>query len=898
MIQYTMKRIALLFWLLLGAALATAHGDESHETDKDILIKISSCTSFLARADRIECYATLCKPSYQCSELLLKAATEEGGPSMGMKVLEELIESPSFTIKSDGHELAHQVGRRTAKHFGINGESFLRCPSTFNYGCQHGFFEHALGQTSSAVDAATSICENIPSTLPPKDKFYCYHGVGHGVIMAEAYHLDRALSICDTLPSASAAEGCWQGVFMENVNGEMERIVSDEVFDDDDPLAPCNKVDEKYQWQCYINHAGYLVRFYNNSLKDAIHACLKASADVIPSCMQSLGLMVTNPGWQSVLAEPKKKGSFIETAIILCNDFPEQYQQDCQYAAIDNLLNFDGLAIERADQFCSHLKNDEKSACYQRIGLNLNNLVTSQDQKRKICKDVTKQFQQDCLTKTNRSTLQPGNSNKLTFTFQKIISLFSPIKKFTNFIILSLRKPDTKKDTKKIMTEEFDSPLIFSDDTLMEDTIKNFALTSVTQSLSRTGHKLGTDCHNRAHELGRMAYKLLGGDKALKECGVECHSGCRHGATEAFFAEKGTANLEENLNLLCNNESNGFFSHQCFHGVGHGLTAWADYDLPLALESCDLLTTIAAQSSCYTGVFMENIVGGFATGEEKISGHFTSYLSEDPQFPCNKVDDKYKNACYFLQTSRMIELFHYNFSKVAIECAKAPFPFQRPCFESMGRDVSGVNMRDPKKSIAVCNAIQDKKHSNQCLMGALQDQFWDISQSNGAIQFCEELVKTDFEQTCYEMIIQRATDVLLTPEMNKIFCNKIKPKYKENCNKAKPSKILEAKSLISAKKVEIQTQVRGDVIIYYANRRYTPNYITLPVGYTVTWVNNVEEDFWPASNIHPTHRIYYEFDPKRPINSGKNWSFTFTKKGIWRFHDHLYPRATGVVIVT
>ena len=61
--------------------------------------------------------------------------------------------------------------------------------------------------------------------------------------------------------------------------------------------------------------------------------------------------------------------------------------------------------------------------------------------------------------------------------------------------------------------------------------------------------------------------------------------------------------------------------------------------------------------------------------------------------------------------------------------------------------------------------------------------------------------------------------------------------------------------------------------------------------------DNPNESFWPASNIHPTHMIYPEFDAKRPVASGKDWSFTFTKKGTWRYHDHLNPEATGTVVV-
>ena len=122
----------------------------------------------------------------------------------------------------------------------------------------------------------------------------------------------------------------------------------------------------------------------------------------------------------------------------------------------------------------------------------------------------------------------------------------------------------------------------------MDEAIQNYTLRSLTQSLSRLGGKKGIDCHNRAHELGRRAYKLSGG-LSFKQCGIECHSGCRHGATEAFFSDKGSENLVENIKFLCEGETTAFGMHQCLHGVGHGLMAWFDYGLPEALEACDLL---------------------------------------------------------------------------------------------------------------------------------------------------------------------------------------------------------------------------------------------------------------------------------------------------------------------
>lgn len=85
--------------------------------------------------------------------------------------------------------------------------------------------------------------------------------------------------------------------------------------------------------------------------------------------------------------------------------------------------------------------------------------------------------------------------------------------------------------------------------------------------------------------------------------------------------------------------------------------------------------------------------------------------------------------------------------------------------------------------------------------------------------------------------------------------------------------------------------------VSYTNSGYTPGVITVKAGDTVKFVNNSSSNMWPASNNHPTHTIYPEFDAKTAIPLGGQWSFTFSKLGTWGYHDHLMPGRTGTVIV-
>jgi len=88
------------------------------------------------------------------------------------------------------------------------------------------------------------------------------------------------------------------------------------------------------------------------------------------------------------------------------------------------------------------------------------------------------------------------------------------------------------------------------------------------------------------------------------------------------------------------------------------------------------------------------------------------------------------------------------------------------------------------------------------------------------------------------------------------------------------------------------------VVITRTDAGYEPKEVTVKKGDIVTWKNATSEFHWPASDLHPTHGVYPEFDPLRPIASGEEWSFRFDQAGEWKYHDHIRANKTGVVTVT
>ena len=123
--------------------------------------------------------------------------------------------------------------------------------------------------------------------------------------------------------------------------------------------------------------------------------------------------------------------------------------------------------------------------------------------------------------------------------------------------------------------------------------------------------------------------------------GHQCHCGGYYGDTEAFFRDQGTSCLVENGALICSNELNALFRHQCVHGIGQELVAWTSYEMNETLEICKELSEVVGRRSWYSGIFMENVAGGLSGS----MGHFPEQVSNDPHLPCDTIDTEYVNTC-------------------------------------------------------------------------------------------------------------------------------------------------------------------------------------------------------------------------------------------------------------
>jgi hypothetical protein len=250
------------------------------------------------------------------------------------------------------------------------------------------------------------------------------------------------------------------------------------------------------------------------------------------------------------------------------------------------------------------------------------------------------------------------------------------------------------------------------------------------------------ECHQLTHVVGRTAFeKTKSLDKAYQTGDNFCWSGFYHGAIEQAIAQLGTDKIKQNTATICKSFADkqmySFNHFNCVHGLGHGLMAVAGYNLFDGLKNCDNTTTQWEKESCYGGVFMENVMVA-ARGDGT-----TAYLDPArPLYPCTDVNSSYKQQCYLMQTSYILQHNGYDFADAFKWCAQADSGFVETCYQSAGRDASGSTNSDVARTVANCRRALEIDPNNDaairnCMLGAERDFVSYYHDDQKAKQLCE-----------------------------------------------------------------------------------------------------------------------------------------------------------------
>ncbi|KND49862.1 MAG: hypothetical protein AB198_00440 [Parcubacteria bacterium C7867-003] len=257
-----------------------------------------------------------------------------------------------------------------------------------------------------------------------------------------------------------------------------------------------------------------------------------------------------------------------------------------------------------------------------------------------------------------------------------------------------------------------------------------------------------SQCHPLTHVIGRATAKLYPKvSDAYKYGDPLCWSGFYHGVMEEIVGEIGIDKIKNDMDGICDGipgkERYSFDYYNCVHGLGHGLMAITENELFESLNYCDYLTGGWEKTSCYGGVFMENVI-------VDNKNHFTKYLKpKEPLYPCSAVGQNYKNVCYLMQTSYMLKVTNNDFKKVFDLCRTADAGHELACFQSLGRDASGQSLSNADATWAKCSLGEGYEEQSNCIVGAVKD-FISFYHSDREVNVLCAIVSSDLQKICLE----------------------------------------------------------------------------------------------------------------------------------------------------
>lgn len=343
---------------------------------------------------------------------------------------------------------------------------------------------------------------------------------------------------------------------------------------------------------------------------------------------------------------------------------------------------------------------------------------------------------------------------------------------------------------------------------------------AVLERLGEIDPRVKREGHLYAHSIGLAALpspERVGA--TFSQCTEIFQSGCYHGVIQSYFARltgAGDASAvgAEAVNALCadyrGRADQRWLFFQCAHGMGHGLTMFHGYHLPMALEGCDLLRDPWERESCYGGVFMENVVqatsphhgvgrpaaGGAAPAADEHAHHhdmgtgaaavaaFKPLDRDDPLYPCNAVDVRYQGACYQMQTSAILFFNSGNFVATARACDGAPEAFRGACYQSLGRDASAYTQQDHPRVARLCATVSAPAYRSWCHVGYAKNLVDLAARPADGMAYCRLLSDPEAKGACYRAIGEETWVLSNDPARRRAWCAEGEPEYVAVCARA------------------------------------------------------------------------------------------------------------------
>jgi hypothetical protein len=328
--------------------------------------------------------------------------------------------------------------------------------------------------------------------------------------------------------------------------------------------------------------------------------------------------------------------------------------------------------------------------------------------------------------------------------------------------------------------------------------------------LKRTELAAGTDYHLLAHAVGDVLYKQQG-IEGIKVCTNDFRNACSHSVVIGIFRKDGLRALDA-IAKACKEAPGGKGAYtMCFHGLGHGVLAYTEYNMEDAVKLCQKTGTKEYYQQeyieCVGGVTMEMANGVHDIPQwEKM---YPMYFSKDnPLSPCNRafMPAMVRPQCYVYLTPKLFEAagtIGNSPSPDEIDtafsyCDQIPFTDQKSrneCYGGFGKEfivlAQGGDIRQMEtltkpqlQRVTDWCELADRFDAIQsCLDQAANSLYWGGENSwDTSVGLCST-VGNEQKKNCYTNIMNAVSYYSDDPSDKKTFCQALPKTYQDDCKK-------------------------------------------------------------------------------------------------------------------
>jgi hypothetical protein len=339
------------------------------------------------------------------------------------------------------------------------------------------------------------------------------------------------------------------------------------------------------------------------------------------------------------------------------------------------------------------------------------------------------------------------------------------------------------------------------------DIAKRYGGVYAFELLKRAEVPPGTDLHLMGHAVGDELYKQAGLE-GMQYCTHDFRNACSHSIVVGALLAEGL-DVFDRVNKVCKSAPGGPGAYtMCFHGFGHGVLAFAEYEIPNAVKLCGKVATEEygreEEAQCIGGMVME-MHQGVHDKEiwEKKKGKYLD--NADPLRMCKSdyMPENAKVLCYSYITPFIFDAAGAQGGNPTPDIYPQSFAYcdeiendshRQSCYGGLGKEFIVLSQdRDIRKieetpnellmkSASWCALALREEAETSCLLSILDSLYWGgENDPEVSVRYCSLLEEGNPKDECFSHLFSITSYYQNDPNVRQSICESVPSLYTKKC---------------------------------------------------------------------------------------------------------------------